>query len=168
MYNSEWDSVCSTRYVRYNYTTYTQSNEQRAAYESVSEADISKFKTIPQFSPVQPSLCALQGSSSSSSGHTLHQRPPHRALEHPQHLALAYRVLRHRERTRRELEDVRKVRLRDEREAALLLALEARLEVARKVLRDDVRALDDAERDPGEVRDVGAERGARDAVDELV
>ena len=57
---------------------------------------------------------------------------------------------------------------RDEREAALLLPLEARLEVARKVLRDDVRALDDAERDPGEVRDVGAERGARDAVDELV
>ena len=50
----------------------------------------------------------------------------------------------------------------------LLLALEARLEVARKVLRDHVRALDDAERDPGEVRDVGAERGARDAVDELV
>ena len=29
MYNSEWNSMCSTRYVRYNYITYTQSSEQR-------------------------------------------------------------------------------------------------------------------------------------------
>ena len=66
---------------------------------------------------------------------------------------------------------MRKVGLGRERQAARgldLLALELLLEVPREVLRDRVRALDDLERDAGEVRDVRAERGAGDAVDELV
>ena len=83
----------------------------------------------------------------------------HSALQHLQHLSPADSICRQLERTRRELEEVCEVCLSNEGETTGhlgLLSLDLRLEVFGEVLGDDLGALDNLERDSGQVGDVCA------------